>query len=71
MCQIAVELYTLRSKIAHGVGLRKAAQDSKAPVDLLKKIHLTHASGDTAYCVVLSEAAIYLLCEVIRKIVLK
>ena len=68
--EIAVDLYTLRSKIAHGVGLRKAARDTRFPVDLLKKVSLNHALDDAAYCAVLSEAAIYLLCEVIRKKVL-
>jgi hypothetical protein len=68
--QIAIELYTLRSKIAHGVDLRKAAQDPKFPVDLLRKVTLSHLLADTAYCVALSEAAIYLLCEVIKKKVL-
>jgi hypothetical protein len=31
--EIAVDLYTLRSKIAHGVDLRKAADDKVFPVD--------------------------------------
>lgn len=68
--QIAAELYTLRSKIAHGGDLRKAAQDPKLPADLLKKVSLRHELAETAYSVVLSEAAIYLLCEVIKKKVL-
>jgi hypothetical protein len=68
--EIALDLYTLRSKIAHGVDLRKAAKDPKVPVDLLRKVPLTHALADTAYCVVLSEVAIYLLCEIIKKRVL-
>ncbi|HXJ92047.1 MAG TPA: hypothetical protein VMT20_04105 [Terriglobia bacterium] len=65
--EIAAELYTLRSKVAHGVDLRKAAEDPKLPVDLLKKINLEHLVSERAYCVVLSEVAIYLLGEVIKK----
>lgn len=67
--EIALDLYTLRSKIAHGVDLRKAAQDPKVS-DLLKRVPLTHTLDDSAYCVVLSEAATYLLCEVIKNKVL-
>lgn len=68
--EIAVELYTRRSKVAHGVDLRKAAQDTNAPVDFVKKVQVAQGLSDRAYCLVLSEAAIYLLCEVIKKKVL-
>jgi hypothetical protein len=67
---IAVDLYMLRNKIAHGINLREAAQDKKTPVDLLEKVQVVQDSPSRAYCLLLSEAAIYLLCAVIRKTVL-
>ena len=68
--QIAVDLYMLRNMIAHGINLREAAHDKKTPVDLLKKVQVMQDSPSGAYCLLLSEAAIYLLCAVIRKAVL-
>ena len=68
--RIAVDLYILRNTIAHGINLREAAQDKKTPVDLLKKVQVVQNSPSRAYCLFLSEAAIYLLCSVIRKKVL-
>lgn len=38
--QIAIHLYTLRSKISHGVDLKEAARDPKYPVDWLKSVTL-------------------------------
>ncbi len=67
---IAVDLYMLRNMIAHGINLREAAQDKKTPVDLLKKVQVVQNSPSRAYCLLLSEAAMYLLCAVISKKVL-
>ena len=63
---IAIDLYTLRNKLAHGADLRKAASDKKFPVDLIEK-HTLPDSSEPAYALILSEAACYLLCQVLRK----
>jgi hypothetical protein len=65
---IAIPLYMLRNKLAHGVDLRKAASDKSTPVDLTAKVTLTEHSGPTAYSLVLSQAAIFLLCQVLEKV---
>lgn len=65
--QVALDLYTLRSKIAHGVDLRKAAKDKNAPVDLVKRVSLFPQSRPRPYAALLSEAAVYLLCQVLQK----
>lgn len=65
--EVAIDLYTLRSKLAHGVDLREAIND-KVPVYLLKKVPLTEHSGPIAYSLVLSQAAIFLLCQVLEKV---
>ncbi len=64
--EIALDLYTLRSKLAYGVDLRKAASDRR-PVDLLEKRTLPNSSDPVPYALVLSEAACYLLCQVLQK----
>jgi hypothetical protein len=64
---IAIHLYTLRSKVAHGVDLRKSALHPKYPVDLLEKHTLRHSFEEVPYALILSEAACYLLCQVLRK----
>lgn len=64
---IAVDLYMLRNKLAHGVDLRKAATDRTSPVDLLKTVKLHPDSEDTLYALLLSQAACFLLCQVIQK----
>jgi hypothetical protein len=66
---IALDLYTLRSKLAHGVDLRKAAMDRSNPVDFLKIIQLHEYSEPKYYSMALCEAACYLLCQVIRKMI--
>jgi hypothetical protein len=58
----------LRSKLAHGADLRKAAIDKKYPVDLIAKVKLTEFSEQTAYATVLCEAACFLLCQVLQKL---
>ncbi|MGD0364840.1 MAG: hypothetical protein ABSC93_28515 [Bryobacteraceae bacterium] len=65
--KIAIDLYVLRSKVAHGADLRKAVSDSKYPVDLIEKRVLPASSDPVPYAFLLSEAACYLLCQVLRK----
>ena len=64
---VASDLYTLRNKLAHGVDLRAAAQDKSTPVDLLKPVNLTELSQRTTYSMILSQAACFLLCQVLEK----
>lgn len=64
---IAIDLYMLRNKIAHGVDLRKAANDKSTPVDLLRSVRLHSDSEATSYALLLSQAALHLLCQVIQK----
>lgn len=64
---IAIHLYTLRSKLAHGVDLRKAAADKKSPVDLLQTRMLSDSAVPVSYASFLSEAACYLLCQVLQR----
>jgi hypothetical protein len=65
--EVALHLYTLRSKIAHGVDLRKAAQDKNVPIDLTRRVELIEQLEPRPYSVLLSEAAVYLLCLVLQK----
>jgi hypothetical protein len=64
---IAIDLYMLRNKLVHGVDLRKAATDKSSPVDLLRLVKLHPDSQDTQYSLLLSQAACFLLCQVIQK----
>ena len=64
---IAVDLYMLRNKLAHGVDLRKAATDRTSPVDLLQTVRLHPDSQVTSYALLLSQAACFLLGQVIQK----
>jgi hypothetical protein len=59
---VAIPLYTLRSKIAHGADLRSAM-----PVDLLRKVELIPEMDNRHLAVHLAEAAPYLLCRVLQK----
>lgn len=71
---LAVHLYTLRSKIAHGVDLRTAAADKRSPVDLLEfKEYITtpftayeQVSDPVQYAKLLGEVSIYLLCRLLQ-----
>lgn len=65
--EIAMHLYTLRSKIAHGVDLRRAAHDKNFPVDLTRRVELIEQLEPRSYAVLLSEAALYILCLVLQK----
>jgi hypothetical protein len=64
---IAIDLYVLRNKLAHGADLRKAASDPKYPVDLIEKRALPDSLDQVPYALLLSEAACYLLCQVLQK----
>jgi hypothetical protein len=66
--EIAIPLFVLRNKLAHGADLRTAANDKKHPVDLTKRVSLTQDTETVNYALVLSEAACYLLCQVLRKV---
>lgn len=65
--ELAVPLYMLRNKLAHGADLRTACLDKSTPVDLLKKVRLTPDSEPGAYALLLSEGAVYLLAQVLQK----
>lgn len=73
---LGVHLYTLRSKIAHGVDLRTAAADKNSPVDLLEfKQYITtpfteyeQGSDPVQYAKLLGEASIYLLCQLLQNV---
>ena len=65
--EIAFHLYVLRNKLAHGGDLRKAASDKKFPVDLIGKRTLPDSPEQVPYALLLSEAACYLLCQVLQK----
>jgi hypothetical protein len=67
--EIAIPLYMLRSKLAHGADLRKAKADKKTPVDLIAKAQLTEHSEPTKYADILSQAACFLLCQVLQKVI--
>jgi hypothetical protein len=66
--RLAVPLYTLRSKIAHGADLREAANDKSAPVDLLELVDLRSDFGKPTYAMLLCESSIYLLAQVLKKV---
>jgi hypothetical protein len=68
---IAFDLYVLRSKLAHGADLRKAASDPQYPVDLIEKRILPNSSDPVPYAALLSEIACYLLCQVLQKEIAK
>jgi hypothetical protein len=65
--EIAIPLFVLRNKLAHGADLSTAATD-KQPVDLLKRVKLIQGSTDTTQALLLSDAACYLLCQVLQKV---
>ena len=67
VADIALHLYTLRSKIAHGVDLRKAAHDKNVPVDLTGRVELIEQLEPRPYGSLLSEAAVYILCLVLQR----
>lgn len=66
--EIAIPLFTLRNKLAHGADLRSAARDKKHPVDLTRRVNLSSDTEAVTYALLLSEAACHLLCQVLRKV---
>jgi hypothetical protein len=65
--EIAVPLFVLRNKLAHGADLRTAAT-AKPPVDLMQRVSLTQENEAMNRAELLSEAACYLLCQVLQKV---
>lgn len=66
---LAVHLYTLRSKIAHGANLVTAAQDKNSPVDLSAFREYIPESDPVRYAALLGESSIYLLGRVLQTVV--
>ncbi len=66
--EIAIPLFVLRNKLAHGADLRTAAADKKYPVDLTRRVCLTQETESVNYALLLSEAACYLLCQVLQTV---
>jgi hypothetical protein len=66
--ELAIHLYVLRSKLAHGVDLTKAAQDKNSPVDLLDIKEYIPEHEPVRYAMLLGESAIYLLGQVLQKV---
>jgi hypothetical protein len=68
VAELAIPLYMLRNKLAHGADLRTASLDKTTPVDLIKQVELAPNMELRANAFLLSEAAHYLLCQVLQKI---
>lgn len=66
--ELAIPLFVLRNKIAHGADLRSATTDKKHPVDLTRRVSLMQDSESVNYALLLSEAACYLLCQVLQRV---
>jgi hypothetical protein len=66
--EVAIPIFVLRNKLAHGADLRTAATDKKHPVDLTRRVSLTQDSETVNYALLLSEAACYLLCQVLQRV---
>lgn len=66
--EIAIPVYMLRNKLAHGADLRKASTDKTTPVDLVKKVTLVPEFEQRAHAYLLAEAACYLLCQVLQRV---
>ncbi len=66
--EISTDLYMLRNKLAHGRDLREALHDKLTPVDLTKQVQPAGFPEPTANAAVLSEAACFLLCQVLQKV---
>ena len=68
---VAADLYVLRNKLVHGVDLRKALTDKKFPVDLIGKQSLPGLPEPVPHALLLSEAACYLLCQVLQSEIIR
>ncbi len=66
--EISIPLYMLRNKLAHGADLRSAMNDKKFPVDFGKAGGVTEYGETVNYALLLSEAACYLLCQVLQAV---
>ncbi len=66
--ELSIDLYTLRNKLAHGADLLSAVNDKKFPVDFGKPVGTTQFGETVNYALLLSEAACYLLCQVLQAI---
>jgi hypothetical protein len=66
---LAVHLYTLRSKIAHGANLLSAIQDKKSPVNFSEMKEYIPGVESVQYATLLGESAIYLLCQVLQRVI--
>src|SRR5579871_5792715 len=64
---LALQLYTLRSKLAHGVDLRKAARDPKHPVDVAESVYLGPQLEPMPKAIMLAQPASCIHCQVRRK----
>jgi hypothetical protein len=65
---LAVHLYTLRSKVAHGQDLTKAASDKHSPIDLLASREYLAEGDPVRYAQILCESSIYLLGRLLKEI---
>jgi hypothetical protein len=66
--ELSIPLYMLRSKLAHGADLRSAIADKKFPADFGKTVDVTQYGETINYALLLSEAACYLLCQVLQSV---
>jgi hypothetical protein len=66
--EVSIPLYMLRNKLAHGADLRSALGDKKFPTDFGKTVDVTQFGETINYALLLSEAACYLLCQVLRAV---
>jgi hypothetical protein len=66
--ELAIPIYMFRNKLAHGSDLRKASVDKNTPVDLIKKVELIPDLEPRAHAYLLAEAACYLHCQVLQKV---
>ncbi len=65
--EIAIPLFVLRNKLAHGADLRSAAAHKKHPVDFTKRVSLTQSAEEINYALLLCDSACYLLCQVLQR----
>ncbi len=66
--ELAIPIYMFRNKLAHGADLRKASLDKNTPVNLVKKVELIPELEPRAHAYLLAEAACYLHCQVLQKV---
>ncbi len=66
--EIAIPLFVLRNKLAHGADLRSAAADKKHSVDFTKRVSITQNTEMVNYALLLCDAACYLLCQVLQRV---